>query len=300
MANSKTYIGTAGWSYKDWEGIVYPPELKRSKQPPLEYLAHYLDTVEINSSFYGHIKPHVAREWCRQVSTNPEFLFTAKLNRAFTHSPVSAVESTSAATIKPGPNDEAEARAGIEAIAEKNKLGALLIQFPISFKNTPENNAYLDGLVERWKDFPLVVEVRHDTWNQASFLHELTQRGIGLCNIDQPLLGRAVRPGTKVTSPIGYVRLHGRNYEKWFTHEKPHERYDYLYSEKELAGWEQRIAEIAEKARQTFVIANNHYKGKAAVNALEIKHMLTGGKVHAPAELVKNYPRLAAIAESIK
>lgn len=299
MGGSKIYIGTAGWSYKDWEGTVYPPELKKSKQSPLEYLAQYFDAVEINSSFYGHIKPHVAREWCRQVSaSNPDFLFTAKLNRAFTHSPVAAVESTSAATIKPGPNDEVEARAGIEAIAEQERLGALLIQFPISFKNTSENSAYLDGLIGRWNDFPLVVEVRHDTWNHADFLQTLTEKGIGLCNIDQPLLGRAVRPGTKVTSPTGYIRLHGRNYEKWFTHEKPHERYDYLYSKKELAGWEQRIEEIAEKARQTFVIANNHYMGKAAVNALEIKHMLSGKKVRTPEALVKTYPRLTAIAEN--
>ena len=100
-----------------------------------------------------------------------------------------------------------------------------------------------------------------------------------------------------MTSPLGYVRLHGRNYEKWFTHVHPHERYDYLYSEKELTGWEQRIEQIAEQARRTFVIANNHYMGKAAVNALEIKHMLTRKPVRAPAELAKHYPRLTSIAE---
>ena len=297
MAEPRTYIGVAGWAYKDWEGIVYPADLKKRKQHPVEYLAGYFDAIEINTSFYGHIKPSVAKSWCRNAAANPKFLFTAKLNRAFTHSPVAAVESTSAATIKPGPNDEADARAGLSALAEEGKLGALLMQFPISFKNTPENREYLDGLIHRWQQFPLALEVRHESWNSEEVLRYLMENKVGLCNLDQPLLGRAVRPGSQVTSPLAYVRLHGRNYEKWFTHQHPHERYDYLYSEKELAGWKERIEEIAENARQTFVVANNHYKGKAAVNALEIKHMLTKTKVEIPAELAKNYPRLASISK---
>ena len=293
----ETHIGVAGWAYKDWEGIVYPADLKKKKQHPVEYLAAYFDVIEINTSFYGHIKPGVAKSWCRYAAANPKFLFTAKLNRAFTHSPVSAVESTSAATIKPGLNDEAEALAGLSVLAEEGKLGALLMQFPISFKNTQENRGYLDGLILRWKEYPLVLEVRHQSWNTEEVLKYLVESGVGICNVDQPLLGRAVRPGSNVTSPLGYVRLHGRNYEKWFTHQHSHERYDYLYSEKELAGWEKRIEQIAENARQTFVIANNHYQGKAAVNALEIKRMLTGKKVQSPPELTKRYPRLASITE---
>src|SRR5262249_43195722 len=78
-------VGTAGFSYKDWEGIVYPPELKRNKQHPLEYLARFFDCCEINTSFYGHIEPQAGKKWCAMVAeVNPTFEFTAKLNKAFT------------------------------------------------------------------------------------------------------------------------------------------------------------------------------------------------------------------------
>ena len=95
----KIYVGIAGWSYKDWEGIVYPETLHGAQR--LAYLAEFFDLVEINSSFYGPIKPSMGEHWCRAVETvNPKFLFTAKLYRAFTHSPISVVESTSAKTIQ--------------------------------------------------------------------------------------------------------------------------------------------------------------------------------------------------------
>ena len=111
-------IGTAGWSYKDWDGIFYPPEVTRHKLHPLEYLSRFFDVVEINTSFYGHIKPELGRLWCRKVAgVNSNFNFTAKLNRAFTHSPVAVVGPTSAATIRPTDEDEARAREGLDTIA---------------------------------------------------------------------------------------------------------------------------------------------------------------------------------------
>src|SRR5208282_4880167 len=118
------YVGTAGWSYKDWEGVVYPAQIKKS-QHPVEYLARYIDVLEVNSSFYGHIKPEWGKLWCRKArAVNSEFLFTAKLNRAFTHSPIAVVESTSAETIRANPEDERLAKEGIESIAAENMLGA--------------------------------------------------------------------------------------------------------------------------------------------------------------------------------
>src|SRR5207245_4014757 len=134
-------IGTAGWSYKDWDGIFYPPELRSRKLHPLEYLPRFFDVVEINTSFYGHIKPELARLWSRKVAAvNPNFVFTAKLHRSFTHSPLAVMEPTSAATIKPSDEDEAQAREGLDALATEGKLGALLIQFPVSYK-TPASTA---------------------------------------------------------------------------------------------------------------------------------------------------------------
>src|SRR3954462_14659920 len=135
--SSQIRVGTAGWSYKDWEGIFYPPGMSRRKQHPLEILARCFDVVEINTSFYGHIKPELAMLWARIVSeVNPNFMFTAKLHRSFTHSPLAAMEPTSAVSIHPNDEDERLARQGLEAMAETGKFGALLIQFPVSFKNT--------------------------------------------------------------------------------------------------------------------------------------------------------------------
>ena len=147
------------------------------------------------------------------------------------------------------------------------------------------------------KTLVLAVEVRHATWDDGQTLADLAARGVAFCNVDQPLLGRALRPTTHVTSSIGYIRLHGRRYDQWFTAERGSDRYDYLYFSDELAGWKHRVQTVAAKAERTFVVANNHFQGKAAANALELRHMLTGRKQRVPELLVKQYPRLAEIAD---
>jgi uncharacterized protein YecE (DUF72 family) len=290
------YVGTAGWSYKDWEGIVYPAQIKKS-QHPVEYMAHYFDVLEVNTSFYGHIKPEWGKLWCRKARlTNPEFLFTAKLNRSFTHSPIAVIESTSADAIHAGQHDEQLAKAGLDSIAEENMLGAVLVQFPISFKNTNPNRDYLDGLLGKFRQYPLVVEVRHNSWTNEGTLRYFAQKGVAFCNIDQPLLGKAVVPSERVTSPVGYVRLHGRNYEQWFDSDSGSDRYNYLYTQPELMAWKNRIDAIAGKAQKTFVVTNNHLEGKAAVNALQLRSMLTGRSVSVPATLRSRYWELGEIA----
>ncbi len=293
---SNIYVGTAGWSYKDWEGIVYPAQIKKS-QHPVEYMAQYFDMLEINTSFYGHIKPEWGKLWCRKARrTNPEFMFSAKLNRAFTHSPIAVVQSTSADTIQSGPDDERLAKAGLDSIAEEDMLGAVLVQFPISFKNTNQNRDYLDALLDKFRKYPLVVEVRHNSWTNEGTLRYFAQKGVAFCNIDQPLLGKAVVPTELVTSPVGYVRLHGRNYDQWFDSDSGSDRYNYLYTNPELQAWKGRIATIADKAQKTFVVTNNHFEGKAAVNALQLKNMLSGRPVMVPPTLRNRYWELGDIA----
>jgi uncharacterized protein YecE (DUF72 family) len=295
-SGSRIYVGTAGWSYKDWEGIVYPAQIKKSLHP-VEYMAQYFDMLEINTSFYGHIKPEWGKLWCRKASgVNPGFMFTAKLNRTFTHSPIAVVESTSANTIHVGPNDERLAKAGLDSIAEEDRLGALLVQFPISFKNTNQNRDYLDVLLDKFRQYPLVVEVRHNSWTNQGTLRYFAQKGVAFCNIDQPLLGKAVTPSEVVTSPVGYVRLHGRNYEQWFDSDSGSDRYNYLYNHEELQAWKQRVDAISGKAQKIFVVTNNHFEGKAAVNALQLKSMLAGRLVRVPPTLRNRYWELGEIA----
>ena len=291
-------IGTAGWSYKDWEGVFYPPGMQRRKQHPLEYLARFFDTTEINTSFYGPLKPELAKLWCRKVAAvNKDFLFTAKLYRAFTHSPMSLLEPTSAASIRPTDEDESRTREGLDAVASEGRLGALLIQFPVSFKNTSLNREYLDRLLRQFIEYPRVVEVRHSSWNDAETLAAFAQKNVGFCNIDQPLLGRSLAPTEHVTGAIGYIRLHGRNYEQWFDSDNRNDRYNYLYSDPELVGWKSRIANIAERAQTTYVITNNHFESKAGVNALQLKAMISGKRVLAPPTLIDKYPELEKIAD---
>ncbi len=292
-------IGTAGWSYKDWEGIFYPSGMSHRKQHPLEYLARFFDTTEINTSFYGPLKPEWAKLWCRKVAAvNKNFLFTAKLYRAFTHSPIAVMEPTSAATIRPTDEDEIRTREGLDAIASEGRLGALLIQFPVSFKNTSLNREYLDRLLRQFIEYPRVVEVRHSSWNDAETLAAFTQKDVGFCNIDQPVLGRSLAPTEHVTAAIGYVRLHGRNYEQWFDSDNRNDRYNYLYNQRELAGWKERIERVAERAVTTYVITNNHFESKAGVNALELKAMISGKRVLAPPALIQKYPELRNIADA--
>jgi uncharacterized protein YecE (DUF72 family) len=297
-------IGTAGWSYKDWEGIFYPPGMRQRRVHPLEYLARFFDTAEINTSFYGPLKPELAKLWSMRVAAvNPQFLFTAKLYRAFTHSPVPVMEPTSAATIRPTDEDEIKTREGLDALASHGKLGALLIQFPVSFKNTSLNREYLERLLRQFIEYPRVVEVRHSSWNDAATLAAFTQKDVGFCNIDQPVLGRSLAPTEHVTGAIGYVRLHGRNYEHWFTDQgsdsdRRNDRYNYLYKPVELEGWKERIESIAERAQTTYVITNNHFESKAGVNALELKAMISGKRVLAPETLIQKYPELRSIADA--
>ncbi|MFL6350437.1 MAG: DUF72 domain-containing protein [Bryobacteraceae bacterium] len=279
------FVGTAGFSYKDWAGIVYPIDLNTPNIPPLQYIL-------LRSS-----PPVNGQAVVRLVNdANPKFLFTAKLYKAFTHSPLATVEPTSASTLRFSSEDEKLTREGLDSLFAEGKLGAELAHFPISFKKVEENREYLEKLIAMFGDYPLAVEVRHSSWSDPAVLREFSRLGVGFVNIHQPLLGRAMRGTAHVTCPTGYVRLHGRNYQQWFAAKRTEDRYNFLYTPDQLEPWKERIEEISEQAERTFVVANNHHLGKAAANATELKSMLSGKKVKAPTELVKTYPELVAFA----
>ncbi len=278
-------IGPAGWKYKDWEGLVYPKPVPRGFNE-LAYIATYFTTIEINSSYYGPPRPGAARKWLGSVSHNKGFRFTAKLFHSFTHER------------KPAEEDERDFKGGIAPIAEADRLGAILIQFPWSFKNEPENRQYLWRLQARFKEYPLVVELRHASWITEEILDTFAALGIGLCNIDQPIFRRSIRPSAIRTSTVGYVRLHGRNYRNWFSPTADvRERYDHLYSADELAPWLARVKAVAHDAEETYVITNNHNLGKSTVNALQLRAFLSGSAVDVPPQLLESYPELEEIAK---
>jgi len=292
------YFGTAGFQYPDWRGIVYPHDVKKRYGHELSYLALYFDCCEINTSFYGHIRPEIGKLWAQKVQeANPNFVFTAKLHRSFTHSPKAYAGPTSAATIDPTPGDERLAKEGLEALASTGKLAVLLIQFPVSFKNTPLNREYIESLVQKFNQFPCAIEVRHGSWNNEGTLKDFAEKNVAFCNIDQPQIGRSLEPTNHVTSRIGYVRLHGRNYKDWFDTEESKDRYDYLYKHNELEEWAERVKNVSNQTEKTFVIGNNHPDGKAAINLLELKHLLSGEKVRGPETLVQVYPQARAFVQ---
>jgi len=272
-------IGTAGWSYADWTGVFYPKPMPRGVNR-LAYVARYFDVVEVNSTFYAPAPLERVEGWLAHTASAPDFRFTVKLWQRFTH------ERTSAWT----PADERDVRIALEPLHAAGKLGAVLIQFPWSFKRSDENREWLGDIVNAFEEFPLVVEIRHESWNVPHFYESLAERGVGFVNIDQPLFKKSIKPSAVVTSPTGYIRVHGRNYKEWFRESaNVRERYDYLYSPDELAPWAARTAEMADDAEDVYVVTNNHNLGKAAVNALQLESMLTHGKVDAPPELMKTY-----------
>jgi uncharacterized protein YecE (DUF72 family) len=274
-------IGPAGWSYKDWEQTVYPQKPGKNFDP-LEYLARYFSTIEINSSFYRPPAVSTTKAWVKRVAANKEFTFTAKLYRLFTHERGKATKA-----------DEKEFHEGMAPLLKAGKLGALLLQFPWSFKNTVDDRVYLAELLEKFAKYPLVLEVRHSSWNTPAMYEWLQERAVGICNIDQPVFSKSIRPAALTTSPVGYVRLHGRNYQNWFREKAPRdERYNYLYSFDELDPWLKRIKEVAKQTRETYVITNNHFRGQAVVNAIEIEAALKEQRVPAPEPLFSIYPRL--------
>jgi uncharacterized protein YecE (DUF72 family) len=293
-------VGPAGWSYPDWKRIVYPDARPRNFHEAA-YLAQYFDVIEINTSFYRPLRPELARLWVRKIDFNPRFRFTAKLYRGFTHE----------GRLEDG--EVRQYREGIAPLAEAGRLGAVLMQFPWSFRFNRENRDFLIRLKKAFADYALVAEMRHDSWVTDEAIGVLIDHHIGFCNIDQPQFGHSMPPTALATTPVGYVRLHGRNYEHWFEKEDegkqdpdalPHiaARFNYLYSMEELAEWKGRIEQVegpeGAPARATYVITNNHYQGKAAANAMQLIHLLVGEPVQTPPELLNFYPELAAIASN--
>jgi len=245
------HVGTSGYSYDDWKGNWYPKSIASSKM--LEFYAKRFPCVELNFSYYRIPTRKTTESMVRK--TSDEFLFTLKAHQSFTHER------------EPGEEEFTAFRDGTAPLAESGKLGALLLQFPFSFKESPENRDYLLRLRDRFQPWPQVVEFRHRSWYAQEVFDLLKREEISLCCVDEPNLPGLLPRLAMATGPVGYVRFHGRNSAKWWKHEEAEERYDYNYTQNELSDWIPKIKDLANKATTTFVFFNNHVNGQAPSNA---------------------------------
>lgn len=253
-------IGTSGFSYDDWVGPVYPPDLPRSEW--LSFYAREFPTCELDFSFYRIPDP---RTLARMADKVPDgFLFSLKAFQDITHK-----------REEPEPLIRQFVDA-LEPLREREKFACVLLQFPYSFHATPENRAYLRRLREGFGDLPLVVEFRSRDWISRRTFDELRALGMGFCCVDQPRLRGLIPPVAVATGPIAYVRFHGRNAAKWWEHEEAWERYDYTYTDEELMEWVPKIRQLDQEARLTLVYMNNHWRGQAVGTARQLRRLLGG------------------------
>ncbi len=249
--------GVSGWNHSDWTGAVYPT-LKPRGFHPLEHLARNLDFVEIDASFNRPIRPELTRLWAKK--TPESFRFTVQVGRPFTTEMVLL------------PSDVEIFKEGLWPLRDSGKLGCLLLRFPWTFRFSKENREHLIEVRKAFHEFPMVAELRHSSWALDEAIGTLIDYRVGFCNLDQPENGRAMPPRSQATSEIGYVRLYGRAGDAWFAEETSR---DYLYTPPELGLWKARIDRMSSYTRDIYVSFANAAAGKAVVNALQMKALVS-------------------------
>jgi uncharacterized protein YecE (DUF72 family) len=297
-------VGTSGWSYPSgdgtWNGIFYPK--KKSKTfDELAFYAEHFDTVEVNSTFYRVPALKMTTDWVKR--TPKDFEFSLKLFQKFTH-PEMFLKATGKDPADIDRKDVDEFRAAIEPLASAGKLGALLAQFPASFKNEPGSREYLAWLLHAFREYPVAVELRHRSFSDdpGETMTLLEEHGAALVQIDEPKFKTSIRqdrlPNVKT---FYYLRLHGRNAAQWWTHDKSEDRYNYLYSAEELDPIVETVEEASRAVKKAYTYANNHFSAKSVANAATIKAKLgqdLDGEY--PESFVQRYPDLKGMVRILK
>ena len=324
-------VGTSGWNYPSgdgtWNGIFYPTASERRRashangaglgapaservggaggaKPPgskfdeLAFYAQHFDTVEVNSSFYRVPSIETTAAWARRTPAG--FDFSLKLFQKFTH-PEMFLKATGGDPGDLGRRDVDEFRAAIDPLAAAGKLGALLAQFPASFKNEPSSREYLEWLLRAFREYPIAVELRHRSFSEdpAEAMRILAEYGAALAQIDEPKFRDSIRQNRRPNvKTIYYMRLHGRNAAEWWKHEKSEDRYNYLYSATELDPIVEDVEEASRDVKKTYVYANNHFSAKSVANAATIRKKLgqpLDGEY--PEAFVERYPDLGGLVK---
>jgi uncharacterized protein YecE (DUF72 family) len=256
------FVGTSGYSFRDWVGTFYPEGTRGGQMLPL--YARSFPAVEVNTTYY---RMPGGKLFERMVERTPEgFAFMVKAYRGMTHERSEWERGAICA-----PFLEA-----LEPLRAAGRLRGVLLQFPWSFRNVEENRRHLLEIREKLPEVPLFAEFRRDDWNREAVFRMLEQHGIGYCSVDEPDLPGLMPPVHRVTNGVAYVRLHGRNRDSWWGRSGK-DRYDYLYTREELREWVRKIRSTLGKARSTFVFFNNCYAGQAADNARVMQELLFGG-----------------------
>jgi len=251
-------IGTSGYSYNDWKGVVYPSSL--DKKHFLKHYSSYFKLTEINFTYYRLPTPGIFEGILKKVPE--DFEFVVKLSGELTHERDKAKSAVK------------QFRAGIKPMVESGQLVTTLAQFPYSFKPNQENYDHLKFLRDELNDVRINVEFRNEYWIKEETFEFLSNNDLGYVCVDAPDLPRLVPPIVKATTELGYIRFHGRRKEHWWNPPDPHMRYDYLYDEEELEEWVDKTEELEKYTDDMVILFNNHYQGKSAKNAKTFSSLL--------------------------
>ena len=237
------WIGTSGWVYKDWTGVLYPPKLASSQY--LQLYSAKFSTVEINRSYYRLPERSVFEAWRKQ--TPPDFLFSVKASRYLTH--MKKLKD---------PEEPLELLIG-NARGLGEKLGPILFQFPRQWRINLER---LDSFLFALQSYPeerFAFEFRHRSWLVPAIYERLERAGCTLC---LPV-GWGIPLDVQVTATWSYIRMHGGETTNAF-------------SDQELANWAARIDDFLSRDLDVFAYFNNDAHGDAVDDAQRLRAMVSG------------------------
>jgi uncharacterized protein YecE (DUF72 family) len=271
--SSKLFIGCSGWNYGDssekggWRNVFYPDNKTRK----LSYYSQFFNTVEMDATFYNRFYQHMTQGLFVGIArtTPPDFKISVKVPEIITHDKRLDINKDVMVDLMTFLDK-------ISPLKNSNKLGAIIIQLPPSFTITESKKLeeFLNVLMNNTdvqSNNNFAIEFRHTSWNTEGVLELLQHYDIASVLTDSPerehleFLSNENNITSRSTS---VVRLHGRNTTQG------HYWYNYLYSQKELEPWVEKIGRINQKTDTIFVYFNNHYGGKALVNALQFKEMI--------------------------
>jgi uncharacterized protein YecE (DUF72 family) len=242
---SNIFLGTSGWSYKEWEGNFYE---KKTQQSKLRAYSRIFKTAEIDSTFYRNPSKGTVMGWLKYSPS--DFVFTAKLPKTVTHDNMLGLR-------KDVKRELTEFLDLMRPLQLGGKLACLLIQLPPKYLYNPENLEAFFQLLD--PQFRYAVEFRNLTWltSETVTFKLLEQYGVAYTVVDEPLLP----PEIHVTTDFAYFRWHGFGKDIWF---------DYHYSAEELESWVPKVKDTAAKVKRVYGYFNNHYHGYAPENCLQL------------------------------